>query len=210
MNETNRFVKFEQAYKTAISTIERFMEPGGYEPEMYGLVKWMLDTDANPYAYLPVELAGALDSAQGFASLLHYIHHALYDDGDITFVTVNGEPRIVFANQYDEGFRDRALSPAEKDIESRPVSRMNVKCDIQVLDIKPNLFGPIYDMYQRDRVRHWFINDAASHGIEYAVKHYEKYKCFDLNWIADCEKEIEENKKKYAAIRKAQLRERLK
>lgn len=189
----DKFEKFDQAYKEAVETIKRFMEPCSYEPQMDGLVKWMLETDANPYAYLPQEWAGALDSAQGFASLLHYIHHAVYDDGEITFVRVNGEPRIVFAwhEGDDAKFRDLVLNEQEKEIEKR--RRCN-PYEIEVLDIAPNEFGPLYDAYQTAEVKQWYINDAASHGTEWAAEHYRKYRCWNEEWITECDEAVEARK----------------
>ena len=33
------------------------------------------------------------------------------------------------------------------------------------------------------------MDDAEMHGVEYAVKHYQKYKLFDPAWIVEFEKE---------------------
>ena len=181
----NKFAAFQKNYDEAVETIKRFLEPYQYEPQMNGLVKWMMETDANPYAYLPHAWAGSTGSAEGFASLLHYIHHAVYDDGDITFVTVNGEPRIVFVWRHEENFRNYVLSEQEKDLEKRWSSEYV----IEVLDIKPDEFGPLYDAYHAEQIKHWFMSDAERHNVDYALKHYQKYKLFDPAWVAEFEKE---------------------
>lgn len=182
---TNKFEAFQKNYDEAVETIKRFLEPSKYEPQMNGLVKWMMETDANPYSYLPHGWAGATGSAEGFAGLLHTIHHALYDDGDITFVTVNEEPRIVFVWRHEDNFRNYVLSEQEKDLEKRWSSEYR----IEVLDIKPDEFGPLYDAYYVKEIKHWFMDDAEVHGVEYVVKHYQKYKLFDPAWIVEFEKE---------------------
>lgn len=99
-----KFAEFEESCKNAIKQIEVFLEPGKYEPHMDKLVKWMLTSDTNPYEYLPAALAGSLYSAQGFASLCSRLHHAIYDDGEVTFITVDGNPRIAFEYPYNDGF----------------------------------------------------------------------------------------------------------
>lgn len=189
-----KFEQFQKAYDQAVATIHKFLEPGQYEPQMNGLVKWMLETDANPYSFLPYGWADALESAQGFASLLHHIHHAVYDDGDIDFVKVNGEPRIVFAWQHDDKFRDYVLTNQEKEIEKRPIFGQVRPYEIEVLDIKPNEFGPIYDAWQAEDIKRCFIMDASGHGVEWAAEHYRKYRCWNEEWMTECEDAIEARK----------------
>ena len=47
----------------------------------------------------------------------------MYDDGDISFITVNGAPRIVFICPSDENFHEKALCKQEwhKQIEFLPL-----------------------------------------------------------------------------------------
>jgi len=181
----DKFAAFKKNYDQAIESIKRFLEPGKHEPQINGLVKWMMETDANPYSYLPENWAGCTKSAESFASLLHVIHHAVYDDGDISFVTVNGEPRIVFAWHHEDNFRNYVLSEQEKDLEKRWSS----KYAIEVLEIEPDEFGPLYDAYYAKQIKRWFMNDAESNTVEYAIEHYQKYKLFDIAWIVEFEKE---------------------
>ena len=138
--------EFEKAYREALKNIAAFCD----DLELGELTRWMLETDANPYAYLPEGWASALETAEGFSSLLNHIHHAVYDDGDITFVTVNGEPRIVFAHQADSDFREAVLSQQEKDLEKRPIFGKLRPQEIEVLnDLKPSEFGKLYDATRR-------------------------------------------------------------
>jgi hypothetical protein len=182
----DKFAAFQKNYDQAVESIKRFLEPGEYEPQMNGLVKWMMETDANQYSYLPAGWAGSTESAQSFDSLLHMIHHAVYDDGDITFVTVNDEPRIVFAWHGEDNFRNYVLSDIEKDPEKR------WPCyEVKVLDIKPNEFGPLYDAYYAKQIKHWFMANAERNTVEFAIEHYQKYKLFDPAWIAEFEKNKE-------------------
>lgn len=193
----NKFDKFQENYDAAIKTIHSFLEG----PEsMKELVKWMMETDANPYSYLPESWAGSVDSAEGFAGLLYYIHHAVEDDGDICFVKVRGEPRIVFANPYDKVFRDKVLTKQEKVIEKRPVFGEIREIEIEVLDITPNEFGKIYNEYQVKDLKRCFSIDAARNGVEFAKQHYSDYNCWNDSWEEDCQEEIEKWKNFYGKI----------
>lgn len=188
----NRFEIFQKNYNEAITNINRFLHipKNQHDYSMVSLVKWMMETDANPYSYLPHNWAGSTNNAEMFSSLLHTIHHALYDDGDITFVTVNGEPRIVFVWKHEENFRNYVLSDTEKDIENRHGEE---QYEIAVLDIEPGEFGPLYDRYQKEWLKECFITDAAR-DIEWAATAYRKYKCWDNDWILEAKELYGENR----------------
>lgn len=175
--------KFYKNFNAAIEEIESVLNTPGdaYDYEMVSLVKWMLCTDANPYSYLPNEWASAIYSAESFVSLISHIHHALYDDGDITFVSVNNEPRIVFADRCDKNFNERALNNTEKGIAGH-CSNYSIHYDIKVLDITPDQFGAIYDEYQKNWLKKCFISDSI-HGIEFAAGIYRKYKLWNEDWL---------------------------
>ena len=146
---------------------------------MHLLVKWMLETDVNPYSYLPEHWAGAVKSAEGFASLVHMLSHALHDDGDVTFVKVDGVPRIVFAWRHEDNFTSLVLSESEKERFAHYVSSPT----IEVLDIEPNQFGVLCDAYQKEWLKDCFTTDALN-GIEWAAEHYRSYRQWDESWIA--------------------------
>lgn len=132
----NKLEFFQNSYDESIRTIKRFRD----EPsEISELVNWLLTTDANPYGYLTEDCRSMVYSADSFAELLNLIHYSVVDDGDITFVKVNGEPRIVFVHKYDDCFMDIVLDSAEKDL--------GFHNKVKVLDITPNEFGRVYDEY---------------------------------------------------------------
>ena len=178
----NKFEKFQANYDEAIKTIKQLQGPSEYEPQMNGLVNWLLETDANPYSYLPEGWAGSISSAEGFASLLGVIHHAVYDDGDITFVTVNGEPRIVFVHKFEDNFRNYVLTTQEKEMEN---GAWRTEYDVKFLDIEPNEFGVIYDAFQIKEIKRWFTSDARAHGVEWAASHYRSYKLWNEAWVEE-------------------------
>ncbi len=182
----NKFQAFQKNYDNAIENIKSFLEPSKYDPPMHELVKWMMETDANPYSYLPHHWAGCVASAEMFSSLLRNIHHALYDDGDIAFVTVNGEPRIVFVWKHEDNFHNYVLTDTEKDIVNR---HGKVSYTIEVLDIKPSEFGPLYDSWHQNWLKECFLGDAHR-DVEQAADHYRKYRLWDESWVEEAKKNI--------------------
>lgn len=180
----SRFDAFKSLYDESIDYINGYIEKR--DELMSDLVEWMLNTDENPYAFLPEGWAGSLSSAEGFASLVQCMHHAIYDDGDITFLTVNGEPRISFVWRHEDNLRNYVLTTIEKDMESRE----QVEYEIKILDIKPNEFGLIYDQFKLEDMKERFARDAAGDGIEDTVKEYSRYKQFNPAWVEECADDI--------------------
>lgn len=180
------FEKFKRNYDEAVEHIESCIHaPVGDDEYEFGvLARWMLTTDVNPYCYLPENWAGATESAEQFSMLLKYLHHALFDDGDVEFVTVNGEPRIVFTHRFDDNFEDAVLSEAEKTL----AKRLGKPATIEILDKSPLLFTVRYDEYHVDWLRNCFMRDAER-GVEWAAGIYRKYKQWDEAWVEDAMKE---------------------
>jgi hypothetical protein len=182
-----KFEIYKKVYEDAVKSIQRFIDDPS---DMNEFAAWLMDTDANPYSYLEQGYADLMSTAEGCAGLLETIHHAVYDDGDITFVTVDDQPRIVFAHRFDEGFRDVVLCRQEKEIEKRLIFGKTKSYKIEVLDIKPNDFPKIYNAYQLSELKRCFSYDAGRNGIDFAVEHYRKYACFSEDWVEICADEI--------------------
>lgn len=171
-----KFAEFQKNYNDALETINTFLNP--YHP-MQKLVRWMMETDANPYSYLPKNYASMTFSAEGFAGILRSIHHNLYDDGDVTIVKTNGEPRITFVWKHENNFNDLVLSG----LGLSKTEKENSNIQVEILDINPIDFGDVYDEWYREQIKSWFLNDAEWQSVEFAVKYYSKYKFFDHSWI---------------------------
>lgn len=179
-----KFDEFKKAFDNSIEEIKKFLEPGPHKPQMNGLVKWMMETEANPYSYLPDQWGGALSTAEGFASLLRYIHHALYDDGEITFVAINGEPRIVFTHRFEKHFRKDALGEQRASYEED----YGDVYDVEVLDIEPDEFPALYEKWHTSWVKECFMSDAQW-DVERTAEHYRKFSCWDESWIEELRQE---------------------
>lgn len=175
-----KFESFQNRYNEAIENINQYLKG----PEsMKELTHWLMTTDANAFSYLPMEWAGVSYTAEGMSALLDCIHHAVVDDGDITFVKVNSEPRIVFANEQDDNFRETVLGQHGLLSQKRYIARGLGPFHIQVLDIKPNEFGKVYDEYQSFWLKKSFMDTARRLGVEFAKKHYSEYNCWDESWV---------------------------
>ena len=191
----SRFQKFEKAYNEAIDSITLMLSD---EDDVGLLANWLMDTDHNPYSFLPEAWAGAMGTAEGFASLLHMIHHALVDDGDISFPVVNGEPRIAFVWKHEDNARDYILTNQEKqmDTDGRMRAWRGLNPEESMYEItwleSVSEFIEQRDLYQAAEIKRWFANDAEIHGVDFAVKHYSSYKQFDSKWIDEVKDEIDE------------------
>ena len=177
---TARIEVMERNHRDALASIENFRKSS--EPEMQAITEYLLETEANTYGFLPHKWAGHVETSTGFAILLSMIHHALYDDGDISFPVVNGEPRIAFVWRNEENYADHVLSEQEKDLRERWNSEYNVEQCKDVME-----FIDMHKEYHRDDIQRCFIQDAARQGWEFAVEHYSRYAKFDPDWEFDKE-----------------------
>ena len=177
---SNVLSKFYTNFNNAIDRIQKVINTpeDAYDYEMSVLIKWMLTTDANPYSYLPDGFRGSLYSVQDFEGLISVIHHALYDDGEITFIKINGEPQITFIWKHEDNFEDLVLTSAEKASRNR-----GFKVEVEVLDISPAEFPALYEEYLLNSIKKSFLWDARRRGLDFAIHHYSKqYKCYNSAW----------------------------
>ena len=108
--------QWRATFEHSLEQIERYRNSDNEDMRL--IANWLMDTEANPYSILQPGYVRALDTAEGFAGLLQIIHHALVDDGEITFVAVNGRPMIAFAAP-DELHLVNLVSDVERMLEKR-------------------------------------------------------------------------------------------
>ncbi|NTF23516.1 hypothetical protein G6L37_34665 [Agrobacterium rubi] len=94
--------QWRESFEDALAKIEGYRNDENESVRL--LTRWLMETEANPYGYQMRGYAMLLQSAEGFAGLLQTIHHALVDDGELTFVVVSGRPMMVFAARDEIGF----------------------------------------------------------------------------------------------------------
>lgn len=157
----NRLNLFQKAYDEALAAIAHYQS----DPNMAAITQWILTTEVNLYDCLPrFEHA---NTAESCASLLHTIHHALVDDGDISFPVVNGSPRMSFISRYEDNYSEFVLTETEKEFRAR----YNKTYTITFLDTVEQFIEHV-EQWHEDTTKRHFIHDAKRFGIAFAAQHY--------------------------------------
>ena len=175
-----RLTTIQENHQNSLDTINSFRNSEC--AEMKAITEFLLQTDVNPYSFLPSNFAGGFNTSSGFENLLHMIHHALVDDGDISFPVVNGSPRISFVYKWEDNYADYVLSDAEKLMRDQYGTEYEVD---QCTDVFH--FIEKFELCHTKEVRRWFITDAARFGIEWAADKYENFARYDWSWETDPE-----------------------
>ena len=173
-----RLEKLEENHIRCMEGIKKYA--ASTQPEMRALTELLLETEANPWCYLPEYWAGCTESSSGMYALLNNIHHALYDDGDISFPIVNGRPQIVFVWKNEKNYADYVLSETQKQFRDERGVEYEIEFCKDALD-----FVARHKEFHRTDIQRCFILDAAMHGITFAVNHYCEYANFDSDWEFD-------------------------
>lgn len=172
----NKFEEFEKVYQDAVKSIRIYQE----DKDIGVLVNWLLETDINPYSFL--EEGNLLGSAEGFSFLCHLLHHALLDDGDVTFFSVDGQPKIEFVHRCDLKEYVRTNYKLEKnEFGKKELVEEEVKSDIIIFDNYQQFIDAIEEFATKD-LKRCYLWDKHLSGEEFANEHYSKYKRFDTAW----------------------------
>jgi len=87
-----------------------------YDRDFVKLAKFIIETDINPWGFMPAGWEGAKSSAQSFEGFLNCLHHAMVDDGDVCFINVDIHgPHIAFIDHWD---KERIKQSIEKRFQS--------------------------------------------------------------------------------------------
>lgn len=188
------FNQWRNMTEDAIKSVIKYTEPVESAPGFSEFVNWALATQSSGYGWLPVEWGGSLGSAAGAEMLFSHIWHALYDDGDISFVVVNDAPRIVFVNRFDSDFSDKVLTQSDRMLAERRAKIGGETTPLVVLDCSIAEFCAIHDAYEEKCVRRAFAFEAARWGVEFAVKNASRWSFWNPDWINTESEQIEKNK----------------
>ena len=189
-NISYRMQRIEENYKEALQNIQSALDDNS-APELRALTKFFMETDISPYNFLPDGYAGGFNQAEGLSELISVIHHALYDDGDISFPIVSGDPRISFISQHEPNYKDYVLTPQEKLYEQR------------YGPYKIEFATDVYDFIEKVKSQHvdWlkkcFIKDVVRFGSEYTKMHYRTYLDYSESWENDLAEEILEKEEMF-------------
>ena len=96
--------KYEKSFADAREKYHEIMQG---KDDAAILIKWMVENDVEPYSVFHENgYAHQTNNLEGLIGLYHTLHHALYDDGDITFVKNNYYPVIVFYWKGENNFQE--------------------------------------------------------------------------------------------------------
>lgn len=104
---TNKLTQFEKNFEIAKMKYAEIMEG---ENDAAILFKWLAENDINEWGVFH-DNAHYSDTLEGWINMYHHLHHALYDDGDVTFVKTKFQgPKIIFywkkENNFEEMFME--------------------------------------------------------------------------------------------------------
>lgn len=177
--------EYRKNFEEAIAEIELAMNT---DNSIHPLVRWLMCSEVSPYGYLPRSRAGLTHTAEWMLDLLNEIHHAVYDDGDITLVLFNGRPVIIFACQHEAEFADKVVKAFSHASDRRNFNTVEVLGDsIQ------EFVDRLQDYYEKQMRRH-FIKTASIYGVEFAKDLYSEYSGYDKLDIEECLQEAKELK----------------
>lgn len=155
------------------------------------LSRYLLTTERNPYNIF--NEGYSQENISDFLCLVYELNHSLYDDGDITFYSVNGAPRISLKYDFDD---DDYLSDFEKTLLEKYKDSQNQFPDTEdynlyecnILDIDIDSWIILSEEYHKEDIKQCFLSDYD--GEQSAIAHYKKYKCFDESWIAEAKNDF--------------------
>jgi hypothetical protein len=99
----SKLEQFEERFEDAKS---RYLEIMKGENDAAILFKWIAENDINEWGIFHNGAHGC-ESLEGWVSMYHHLHHALYDDGDVTFVNTAWQgPKIVFYWKNEKNFEE--------------------------------------------------------------------------------------------------------
>jgi hypothetical protein len=147
----DRFERWRTSFEAALEKIERYRSDD--DQDMRVITRWLMETEANPYGFIERSYARDFETAEGFAGLLHTIHHALVDDGEICFVAVNGRPMIVFAHRDEIGCVE-----LRSEVEVAIAERRGIETKYDFID-GVAAFIDRQDRYEADRAAHIALGD---------------------------------------------------
>lgn len=119
--------EWTKSFQEAMTSVERSITPLPTDDrELAGfkaLSKWIMETPHNPYNFMPQGYEGYRSNPFSADSVLSLLHHALIDDGEVSFVkmTHKGEVVRVFMNfywQHEDNFKELCIEENKSLIES--------------------------------------------------------------------------------------------
>lgn len=150
------------------------------------LAKYLLITERNPYAIF--NKGYNQEQAHSFTNLINSLHHSLYDDGNITFYTINGKPKISL-DYYPK--REDLLGAQMAELEKT----IGIKYELVYLTNDIDAWITLSEQFHENDIKKCFIDNY--HRNKSSIDEYRKYSCFKEEWV----REAEQLKKKEREIK---------
>ncbi len=155
------------------------------------LSRYLLTTERNPYNIFSEGYSQ--ENIECFLSLVQDLNYSIYDDGDITFYTVNDAPRISLEYDFSEDDYlnefEKTLVKNNKELWKNDPDMKDFKLyECKKLSISIDDWIVLSEEYHKADIKDCFIHDYD--GTEWAVEHYKKYKCFEESWIEEAKSKI--------------------
>lgn len=187
----SRINAFNKTHQDAIDFIEE-CKNSEFE-ELRLLTNFLLETDSNPYALFGDD-GNCMGTAETFAGVLRLFGHALYDDGELCFPVVNGEPRIRFVSKQDAINNPRmfVLTEQERQMDAPGTSYRQFSgipdnqsiFEVSVItDVKE--FIATLEASQAADLQRCFMDDAEDYGLNVALAHHQHKRLFNRGWVLD-------------------------
>ena len=111
MNTTEKqyLNKFLGSFERAEETYIDIMNSESDDNDAAHLFRWMVNRNINSYRVFPIHTADTMQTLQGFIGVYSSLAHALYDDGDVSFVKISYKHKV---SENVKAFREeRGLDP---------------------------------------------------------------------------------------------------
>jgi hypothetical protein len=186
MEETIIQEKINSMKENIDEQFERLQEYLNQEDDLGKLTRYLITTERNPYNI--INDGYSLENISDFISFISELNHSLYDDGDITFYTVNGAPRFSLKYNFSE---NDYLSSFEKTLLENNITFYKnfpdmkdfklYECEELPRDI--DSWIRLSEEYHKADIKKCFISDYDNN--ERVILHYKRYKCFEESWIEE-------------------------
>lgn len=174
-----RIEEINKSHKESLDSINRYLT----DENVGKYINWLANTEINPYSFLPEEMASGFGTSEGFEFICHMVHHALVDDGDISFVICGEQPKIIFQYRYDYVPKKVKEYKLINDENGKPkLDHILVDEKVKFLESFDEFIIEV-EKYERDHTMRCFYLDADRLGKEFAFEHYSKDPFFDTEWI---------------------------
>ena len=141
------------------------------EKESDKLFHWVLNTEINANdIFVDKADAGSCSSILGLELIYILIHHAIEDDGELSFVSVDGEPQIIRAISQDFDNNDSFLEHVEKTYGISTKSKPH----FEILDVTVDEFIFLAEKYRIEKIKKSFLEAVLTE--DEVDKYVQQYK----------------------------------